>query len=91
MFNWQHTQNVFGGKDGPDWPSPPVNLSPLTQAGRMPAFGVIEYVPLEVGSIRITNDFAENLTIATVPERIGIPGANAQGRLTKAVEPFQHL
>lgn len=91
-------EGIVSGKDGPNWPSPPVDLSPLSTAQRAALFGTIEYVPVgNDGTIRITNGFAiQNIVTATVNELVGIPvgSVKSSGRVTlhkRAVRPFQDL
>lgn len=75
------------GRDGPNWPSPPVGLSPLSGSDRERLFGRFAYVaapqPGNPEAIRITDGWAAaSLQSVRIPQLDGVLGAPTGGSVT---------
>ena len=73
-------------EEGPNWPPPPDDLAPLTNAKRERIFGRIDWVAVPVAAnpeaIRIVNGWnKQNIVNVDIPQLAGIVGAPKTGRI----------
>jgi hypothetical protein len=85
-FEVVETPATDDDENGPNWPPPPEDLSPLTNAKREKLFGHIEWMAAPTTTnpeaIRITNGWAkENIVSVAVPQLVGVARAPKSGKV----------